>query len=162
MTSGADRRTRPSRSLTGAPHGPTEQSMNRDQQHVSDADDHVEVVRSEERLAVTTERHATERVRLERYIVTEQRTVTVDVSREEIRLTREPITGGTRLPAGAGDTVREPIVVVLHEEQLVVTKTVVPVERVTLTTHTVTQDVVVDETLRHEVVDVDEVRESMA
>ncbi|PZF15632.1 hypothetical protein DEJ25_02680 [Curtobacterium sp. MCPF17_011] len=129
----------------------------RDQPHASDADDHVEVVRSEERLAVTTERHATERVRLERYIVTEQRTVTVDVSREEVRLTREPITGDTRLPVATGDTVREPIVVVLHEEQLVVSKVVVPVERVTLTTHTVTHDVVVDETLRHEVVHVDEV-----
>lgn len=123
-------------------------------QHAPDADDHVEVVRSEERLAVTTERHATERVRIERYVVTEQRTITVDVSREEIRVTREPVTGDTRLPGSVGDTDREPVVVVLHEEQLVVSKTVVPVQRVTFTAHTVTRDEVVDETVRHEVVDI--------
>lgn len=116
--------------------------------------DHVDVVRREERLLLGTEVHATERVRLERYIVTEQQTFTVDVSREEVRLVREPITGGTRLPAGTTVGDREPIVVVLHEEQVLVTKTVVPVERVTLHTHRVTEDQVVTETLGHEEVDV--------
>ncbi|PZE64539.1 YsnF/AvaK domain-containing protein [Curtobacterium sp. MCBD17_021] len=119
----------------------------------SAADDEIEVVRHEERLAVRTELHATERVRLERVVVTEQRTISVDVSHEEVRLTREPITGGTRLP-GAEVPVREPIVVVLHEEQVTVTKTVVPVERVTLSTHRVSDDHVVTETLGHEEVDV--------
>lgn len=117
----------------------------------------VTVVRHEEHLLVGTEVHATERVRLERVIVTEQRTITVDVRREEVRLTREPLVDGPALTADSPVPSREPIVVVLHQEQVVVSKRIVPVERVTLTVHTVTEDRPVDAVLRHEEVTTEQV-----
>ena len=121
-----------------------------------DDDREATVVLHEEHLLVGTEVHATERVRLERYVVTEQRTITVDVRREEVRLIREPLVDGPALPADRPAPTREPIVVVLHQEQVVVSKRVVPVERVTLTVHTVTEHRPVDAVLRHEEVTVDE------
>ncbi|WP_267425263.1 MULTISPECIES: YsnF/AvaK domain-containing protein [unclassified Curtobacterium] len=123
-----------------------------------DDDREATVVLHEEHLLVGTEVHATERVRLERYVVTEQRTITVDVRREEVRLVREPLAEGPALPADRTPPTREPVVVVLHEEQVVVSKRIVPVERVTLTVHTVTEDRPVDAVLRHEEVTVDEDR----
>lgn len=120
------------------------------QSATGDEDQEATVVLHEEHLLVGTEVHATERVRLERYIVTEQRTITVDVRREEVRLTREPLVDGPALPADSPAPTREPIVVVLHQEQVVVSKRIVPVERVTLTVHTVAEDRAVDAVLRHE------------
>ncbi|KQO62687.1 YsnF/AvaK domain-containing protein [Curtobacterium sp. Leaf261] len=120
---------------------------------MTDARD-VAVVRHEEQLRVSTDVVATERVRLERVVVTEQRTITVDVSHEEIRLTREPIVGGGPVPADA-PAARGPVVVVLHEERIALVRTVVPVERVTMTTRSVTEDVLVAEDLRYEDVDVE-------
>lgn len=119
-----------------------------------DRTDQFDVVRREERLAIGTERHAIERVRLERVIVTEQRTITVDVSHEEIRLVREPISGAVPLSTGTTAIVHEPIVVVLREEQITVTTAVVPVERVTLTMHTVTEGHRVEAGLRREAIDI--------
>lgn len=121
-----------------------------------DDDPEATVVLHEERLLVGTEVHATERVRLERYIVTEQRTITVDVRREEVRLTREPLVDGPALSVDSPVPTREPIVVVLRQEQVVVSKRIVPVERVTLTVHTVTEDRPVDAALRREEVTVDQ------
>ena len=50
------------------------------------------MTRSEERLHVGTEKVQTGRARLRKYVVTEKQNVTVPVSREEVRLEREPIT----------------------------------------------------------------------
>ena len=58
----------------------------------SDASTDNAMTRSEEQLRVGTERVETGRVRLRKYIVTEQVTRTVPVSHEEVRLEREPIT----------------------------------------------------------------------
>ncbi|WNB86924.1 DUF2382 domain-containing protein [Cellulomonas sp. ATA003] len=53
------------------------------------------MVRSEEHLRVVgTERVPTERVRMRRYTVTEQKAVTVPVSREEFRVEYEPAEPG--------------------------------------------------------------------
>ena len=55
--------------------------------------DAVEVIRSEERLVAGVERHVTGSVRIGKRIVTEERTVTVTVRREELyveNLTPEP------------------------------------------------------------------------
>jgi uncharacterized protein (TIGR02271 family) len=123
------------------------------QQSAAAPDRRAEVTLHDEHLRVGTERHATERIRLERVVVTEQRTITVDVSHEEIRLTREAVSGDTRLLDGPVAD-REPVVVVLREERVVVTKTVVPIERVTLTTRVVTGDERVVDTVRREVVTV--------
>ena len=58
------------------------------------------MIRSEERLRVGTERRAVGRVRLRKYIVTEQQTVTVPVTREQLRIQREPITAAPADPQG--------------------------------------------------------------
>lgn len=90
----------------------------------------------EERLHVETERVPRTRVRLRKVVVTEQRTMTVPVRREEYRLIREPIVDGE--PVTGGSIGADEQEVVLHEERVVVTTEVVPVERVRL----VTEDVV--------------------
>ncbi|PTL72265.1 hypothetical protein C1I63_05000 [Rathayibacter caricis DSM 15933] len=113
------------------------------------------VVLHEERLVVSTRRFATERVRLERVVVTEQRTITVDVRREEIRLVREPLPGDDPLPGDGAAAPVEPVVVILHEERIGITRTVVPVERVTLRVASVAGERDVTAELRREVVDVD-------
>lgn len=53
----------------------------------------ITVVRSEERLDVTTVRTLTERLRVRKVIVTEERTITVTLRREEFVLEREPLDG---------------------------------------------------------------------
>ncbi|GAA2727143.1 DUF2382 domain-containing protein [Cellulomonas aerilata] len=109
------------------------------------------MTRSEERLHVGTERVATGRARLRKYVVTEQETVTVPVSREEVRLEREPITD-----ANVGDALSGPAIseeeheVVLTEERPVVDKETVPVERVRLDTDVVTETETVTEDVRKE------------
>ena len=47
------------------------------------------LVRSEERLNVSTQRFTTGRARLEKYLITETRTITVEVTREEVRLVHD-------------------------------------------------------------------------
>ena len=49
------------------------------------------MTRSEERLRVSTERYAAKRVRVVKYVVTEEVTVTVPVRREEIRIEEVPL-----------------------------------------------------------------------
>ncbi|MGC5224221.1 DUF2382 domain-containing protein [Micromonospora sp. DT81.3] len=97
------------------------------------------MTRSEERLNVGTEKVQTGRARLRKYVVTENETVTVPVSREEVRLEREPITDANVGDALAGpDISEEEHEVILTEERPVIQKETVPVERVRLGTETVT------------------------
>ena len=99
------------------------------------------MTRSEERLRVDTERVESGRARLRKYVVTEQQNVTVPVTREEVRLEREPITDANRDDAMDGADITEAEhEVVLHEERPVVTTEAVPVERVRVATETVTED----------------------
>ena len=85
---------------------------------------------SEERLHVETERVPRSSVRLQKVVITEQRTVTVPVRREEYRLIREPITDAE--PVAGGTIGPDEQEVVLYEERVVVTTEVVPVERIRL------------------------------
>lgn len=111
---------------------------------------------SEERLDVGTERHETGRARLRKYVVTENVTQTVPVQREEVRLEREPITDADADEALSGPELSEAEhEVVLHEEQPVVQKETVPVERVRLGTETVTDEQQIDEQVSKERVDVE-------
>jgi Domain of unknown function (DUF2382) len=55
------------------------------------APDTVETIRSEEELQVRPVSREATRVRLEKYVVTEQVTQTVPVRREEVRVVREPV-----------------------------------------------------------------------
>jgi uncharacterized protein (TIGR02271 family) len=114
------------------------------------------MTRSEEQLHVGTETVQTGRARLRKYVVTEQETVTVPVSREEVRLEREPITDANRGDAVAGpDISEEEHEVVLTEERPVVAKETVPVERVRLDKETVTGTETVTDSVRKEEIELD-------
>jgi uncharacterized protein (TIGR02271 family) len=106
---------------------------------------------SEERLNVGTERRESGRARLRKYVVTENVTQTVPVSREEVVLEREPITDANVGDATSGPAIsEEEHEVVLHEETPVVEKTVEPVERVRLGTQETTDEQTVSEEVRKE------------
>jgi uncharacterized protein (TIGR02271 family) len=114
------------------------------------------MTRSEEQLSVGTTSEEAGRARLRKYVVTENVTQSVPVSREEVRVEREPITD-----ANVGDALDGPDIseeeheVTLHAERPVVDKEAVPVERVRLGKETVTENVIVDESLRKEQIDTD-------
>ncbi|GGC16720.1 DUF2382 domain-containing protein [Cellulomonas carbonis] len=111
---------------------------------------------SEERLDVGTERREAGRARLRKYVVTEDVTTTVPVTREEVRLEREPITDANRDRALDGPEISEAEhEVVLHEERPVVAKETVPVERVRLETDEVTTQETVTDEVRKERVETD-------
>jgi uncharacterized protein (TIGR02271 family) len=114
------------------------------------------MTRSEEQLRVGTQNVEAGRARLRKYVVTENVTQTVPVSREEVRVEREPITDANIGDATAGPAIsEEEHEVVLHEERPVVEKEAVPVERVRLDTETVTEQATVNEEVRKEQIDTD-------
>ena len=109
------------------------------------------MTRSEEQLKVGTEKVATGKARLRKFIVTEQQTVTVPVRREEVTLEREPITDANVENAMDGPELsEEEHEMTLHEEQVVVDKIVVPVERVKMSKNIVSDDQQVTEDVRKE------------
>ena len=106
------------------------------------------MTRSEEKLHAGTEKVSTGKARLRKYVETEQQQVSVPVTKESVRLEREPITDANRDASMAGpDLSEEDHEVELNEERAVVSKETVPVERVKLTKdvsqseETVTEDV---------------------
>ncbi|NYF16531.1 uncharacterized protein (TIGR02271 family) [Microbacterium sp. AK009] len=115
------------------------------------------MTRSEEQLRVGTERVETGRARLRKYVVTEHETVTVPVTREEVRLEREPITDANADDALTGpDISEEEHEVVLTKERPVIDKETVPVERVRLDTEAVTDTETVDADVRKERIELDD------
>jgi uncharacterized protein (TIGR02271 family) len=115
------------------------------------------MTRSEERLQVGTERAETGRARLRKYIVTENVSKTVPVSREEVRVEREPITEANRDTALSGAELSEQEhEVTLTEERPVVSKETVPVERVRLGKEKVTGEQEVSEEVRKEQIETDD------
>ncbi|MEA2320977.1 MAG: hypothetical protein QOD81_827 [Solirubrobacteraceae bacterium] len=109
------------------------------------------MTRSEEELDVGTRRREAGRVRLRKYVVTENVTRTVPVQREEVRVEREPITDANRDAALAGgELTEEEHEVRLHAEEPVVEKRVVPKERVRLDKDTVTEEQQVSDEVRKE------------
>jgi uncharacterized protein (TIGR02271 family) len=123
------------------------------------APDTAAVTRYEERLRVGAQTFVTGRVRVRKRLVTEQQTVTVPVTREEITIEHldAPADGPPGPGAGtAGAPLSEEVLdVVRYEERVVVTTEVVPVERVRVVRHVVTTPQVVEGTVRREVVEVD-------
>jgi uncharacterized protein (TIGR02271 family) len=114
------------------------------------------MTRSEERLNVGTRSQEVGRARLRKYVVTENVTETVPVSREEVRVEREPITDANVDKAMGGPAIsEEEHEVTLHAETPVVEKEAVPVERVRLDKETVTEQQQVSEGLRKEEIEVD-------
>jgi uncharacterized protein (TIGR02271 family) len=114
------------------------------------------MTRSEEQLNVGTRSEEIGRARLRKYVVTENATETVPVSREEVRVEREPITD-----ANVGNALDGPAIseeeheVTLRAERPVVEKEAVPVERVRLDKETVADTETVSADLRKEQIDVD-------
>jgi uncharacterized protein (TIGR02271 family) len=114
------------------------------------------MTRSEEEVRVGTTQRETGRARLRKYVVTENVTQTVPVQREEVRIEREPITDANVDDAMDGPAISdEEHEVVLHEDQPVVEKNVVPKERVRLDKDTVSEDVNVSEEVRKERIEAD-------
>ncbi|TFV63585.1 UNVERIFIED_ORG: DUF2382 domain-containing protein [Bacillus sp. AZ43] len=119
------------------------------------------MVRSEEQLRVGTERVATTRARLVKYVVTEEVQITVPVRREEIRVEHVPVDApddgpGETLVADEGraaDATGLPAEIILHTERPVVSVEVVPTERVRLRTELVEgQETVTGQVQREEIV----------
>jgi uncharacterized protein (TIGR02271 family) len=109
------------------------------------------MTRSEERLNVGTQTTEAGRARLRKFVVTENVTETVPVTREEVRLEREPITDANVGSALDGPAIsEEEHEVVLHAERPVVEKEAVPVERVRLDKETVTDHETVTDEVRKE------------
>jgi uncharacterized protein (TIGR02271 family) len=109
------------------------------------------MTRSEEQLRVGTETVESARARLRKYVVTENVSTTIPVSHEEVHVEREPITDANRDAALSGEPISdEEHEIILRAERPVVAKEAVPVERVRLTTETVTEDAAVNETVRKE------------
>ncbi len=124
---------------------------------------HGAMARTEEQLRVTTERVADRRVRLVKYVVTEEVQVTVPLRREEVRIEELPLEGEPA-PLGEEETLLHqgpdvapglPDEIVLHAERPVVSVEVVPVERVRLRTEEVTGSEQVSERLQREQIVVD-------
>jgi stress response protein YsnF len=121
------------------------------------------MTRSEEQLRVGTERVATTRARLVKYVVTEEVQITVPIRREEIRVEEVPLDAvdeepGESLvppahrPAHAADG-GLPDEIILHTERPVVTVEVVPTERVRLRTERVQgQETVTGQVQREQIV----------
>jgi len=112
------------------------------------------VVRSEEQLRVSTRTEATGRVRIRKTVTSQEVTRSVTLRREELSVEELPV---EELPVEADtddngrvadDGEGWEIELVLHEERLVVTT--VPVERVRVRVHRVTDEVEVAEVLRRE------------
>ncbi len=114
------------------------------------------MTRSEERLHASTENVETGRVRLRKYVVTEEQQMTVPVSHEEVRLEREPVTGAER--GTTYDIGEEEQEVTLHREEPHVTKESVPVEKVRLGKEKVTEDETISGEVRREKFDIEEER----
>lgn len=109
------------------------------------------MTRSEEQLKVGTQQVEAGRARLRKFVVTEQQSVTVPVSHEEVRIEREPITDANRGDAYDGPAIsEEEHEVVLHAERPVVATEAVAVERVKLGTETVTEQQSVSGEVRKE------------
>jgi uncharacterized protein (TIGR02271 family) len=115
------------------------------------------MTRSEERLRVGTQSVEAGRARLRKHVVSENVTETVPVSREEVRVEREPITDANIGNAMDGPAIsEEEHEVTLHAERPVAQKEAVPVERVRLDTETVTEQQTVSDQVRKEQIEVDD------
>ena len=115
------------------------------------------MTRSEERLVADTRTEEAGKARLRKYVVTEQQQVTVPVSREEVRLEREPITDANAGTAYDGAEISEAEhEVTLHAERPVVDTETVPVERVRLGKETVRDEETVGGEVRKEQIEFDD------
>ncbi|HEY5787135.1 MAG TPA: YsnF/AvaK domain-containing protein [Microlunatus sp.] len=116
----------------------------------------VTMLRSEEQLTVSRTVRVKGAVRLHKRIVTETITQTVKVRREELVIT-EVASGDVTLQGSPASHDKQlgdrEFDLILHEERVVISTAVVPVERVRIRVHVVTDQMHIQETLRREHVD---------
>jgi uncharacterized protein (TIGR02271 family) len=114
------------------------------------------MTRSEEELNVGTRQKEAGRVRLRKYVVTENVTTTVPVRKEKVRIEREPITEANAGKAMDGPAIsEEEHEIVLNEEEAVVSKQAVPKERVRLDKESVVENQAVSDEVRKEQIEVE-------
>lgn len=114
----------------------------------------IDVVRFEEQLRVSTIAQPKERVRFQKVIVTEEKTITVTVRREELRMIREPLTDMDESPTSPHTSSTGDFEIVLHEERILISTDVIPTERVRVTVSPVIDQLPVTDTVRKEQVDI--------
>jgi uncharacterized protein (TIGR02271 family) len=142
--------------VTASDEPPTGAAGNASGRDVSGPSTDDAMTRSEEELRVGTASRERGRVRLRKYVVTEEVQQTVPVRREEVRVEREPITDANIDRATDGPAISdEEHEVVLHEEEVVTEKRAVPKERIRLEKDTVTDEQQVSDEVRKERIDVD-------
>jgi uncharacterized protein (TIGR02271 family) len=109
------------------------------------------MTRSEEELHVGTAKRDAGRARLHKWVESEPVSTTVETSREELRIEREPITDANVDAATDGPELsEEEHEVTLYAEEPVVEKRTVPKERVRLTKETHTDETEVSDEVRKE------------
>ncbi len=106
------------------------------------------MIRSEERLRITNQRVPVGKAVLRKVIVVEQRTITIEVAHEEVRLDYVPLTDEHGDVAAALHLALPELV--MHEEQVVITKRIVPTERVRPRIVAVPGEYELTEDLRHD------------
>jgi uncharacterized protein (TIGR02271 family) len=112
------------------------------------------LLRSEEQLRVRTDRVVSGHARLEKFTVTETKTITVEVTHEEVRLVQRGADGSGPDQQTPGDaTADADRWMVLSREEVVVTTRVVPVERVRLEVYPVVEQRQVTDQVRKEQID---------
>jgi stress response protein YsnF len=119
------------------------------------------MTRSEEELRVRTVRRERGRIRVRKYVVTEEVQRTIALRREEIRIEEAPAVGDgadAEESDDAGvDYDSEPYEIVLHEEVPVIEKRVVPRERVRIIKDARREETEVVDELRAERIDVERI-----
>lgn len=115
------------------------------------------MIRSEERLNVGTERETVGKAHLRKHVVSEEQTINVPTTHEEVHVEREPIADPSDVGrADIGDQEQE---VLLHADRVTVDKKTVPVERVRLAVDEVQDQQTVSDTVRKEHIDADGVED---
>jgi len=115
------------------------------------------MTRSEERMHAGAVTRRSGRVRARKYADTEDVQQSVPVTREEVRVDREPVTGASRDAAVSGpDSSGAEHEFTLYEERPVVVKETVPVERVRLSKQRVTGEETVTGKLRKERIEIED------
>ena len=115
------------------------------------------VVRSEEQVTVSMPVRVSGGLRLEKYVVTETVTQTVEVRREHLRVVElgvdDLVVRGAVADVESYQLHDREFEMILHEERVVVTTEVVPVERVRVRTRVVAAPTPVTATVRREQID---------
>ncbi|GAA2829253.1 PRC and DUF2382 domain-containing protein [Nonomuraea rubra] len=114
----------------------------------------IEMTRSEEQLHIGKESRETGRVRLHKYVETENVQQTIPLSHEEVVVEREPIRDGQA--AGTYEIQAEDREMILHEERAVVGKETKPVERIHVRKQDVQHEETVEGQVRKERLEIDE------